>query len=426
MKITVHRPNQIGGCITEIISGNGTRIIIDVGSNLPGNTIGEQVPVEALTKDCDGVFITHYHGDHIGDYKRIHSGTKVYMGDVSKKIFVIWQKRLSLKSDFTDVKPEDVARIEKFETYSPEKQIQIGDLTITPIRTDHSAFDSYMLLIEDGEKSVLHTGDFRTHGWEGEDFMKSIGKVAEKVDCLICEGTMLSREAKDVYSERNLYEDAKKLLSENKHVFVLCSSVNIDTIASFYKAAAEVKPKRLMVADGFQRSVLDAVTDNSKGDPLYDFRKVKIYLPDKPQCEEKRKKCLQMMRGMGFCMLIRAKPFFEDPLRLFPDSTIVYSMWDGYLDEGKPYSDKEKIDFLNKAKANEKTKVICLHTSGHAYEEAIIALCSKLNRDLPEGASAMKIIPIHSEKRGRFEELQKAGKIKGEVIRLESGQSVII
>ena len=35
MKITIHRGNQIGGCITEIESSKGTRIVIDLGHNLP-------------------------------------------------------------------------------------------------------------------------------------------------------------------------------------------------------------------------------------------------------------------------------------------------------------------------------------------------------------------------------------------------------
>ena len=36
MKITIHRgQNQIGGCITEIESGSGTKILIDLGHNLP-------------------------------------------------------------------------------------------------------------------------------------------------------------------------------------------------------------------------------------------------------------------------------------------------------------------------------------------------------------------------------------------------------
>ena len=36
MKITIHRGlNQIGGCITEIQSLSGTKILIDLGHNLP-------------------------------------------------------------------------------------------------------------------------------------------------------------------------------------------------------------------------------------------------------------------------------------------------------------------------------------------------------------------------------------------------------
>ena len=42
--------------------------------------------------------------------------------------------------------------------------LKIGDMTLTPIRVNHSAFDSYMFLIEAEGKRVLHTGDFRTHG----------------------------------------------------------------------------------------------------------------------------------------------------------------------------------------------------------------------------------------------------------------------
>jgi len=41
MKITIHRGNQIGGCITEIVSSRGTRIFVDLGHNLPK---GDQEP----------------------------------------------------------------------------------------------------------------------------------------------------------------------------------------------------------------------------------------------------------------------------------------------------------------------------------------------------------------------------------------------
>ena len=36
MRITLHRPHQIGGCIT-VIETDGVKVIIDLGSNLPGS-----------------------------------------------------------------------------------------------------------------------------------------------------------------------------------------------------------------------------------------------------------------------------------------------------------------------------------------------------------------------------------------------------
>ena len=35
MRITLHRPHQIGCCITELVSSKGIKIFIDVGHNLP-------------------------------------------------------------------------------------------------------------------------------------------------------------------------------------------------------------------------------------------------------------------------------------------------------------------------------------------------------------------------------------------------------
>lgn len=45
-----------------------------------------------------------------------------------------------------------------------KKYIQIGDIKVTPYLCDHSAFDSYMLLCESKDETVLYTGDFRSNG----------------------------------------------------------------------------------------------------------------------------------------------------------------------------------------------------------------------------------------------------------------------
>ena len=84
MKVRIHRgTNQIGGCITEIESNCGTRIIIDIGENLPkpNGEVLPEIEVEGLTTEparYKAVFITHYHGDHIGLYSKVLKEIDIY------------------------------------------------------------------------------------------------------------------------------------------------------------------------------------------------------------------------------------------------------------------------------------------------------------------------------------------------------------
>ena len=71
MKIRIHRgANQIGGCITEIRSDNGTRVLIDLGHNLPGEATADMFDeasnLSALLDGISGIIYTHNHGDHRG------------------------------------------------------------------------------------------------------------------------------------------------------------------------------------------------------------------------------------------------------------------------------------------------------------------------------------------------------------------------
>ena len=85
MKIVIHRgTHQIGGCVTEIQSNNGTRIAIDIGENLPSIDSNQEneLKIEGLTEgkpSFDAVFITHYHGDHIGLYNKILPQIPIYV-----------------------------------------------------------------------------------------------------------------------------------------------------------------------------------------------------------------------------------------------------------------------------------------------------------------------------------------------------------
>jgi ribonuclease J len=124
------------------------------------------------------------------------------------------------------------------------------------------------------------------------------------------------------------------------------------------------------------------------------------------------------MKDKGFCMFIRAVSFFEEPLTRFADrghNLLIYSMWEGYLQKDKSYTDPKLITFIERAKENG-CRVEKKHTSGHAYEEAIIEVCGIIKPEV--------IIPIHSENPDKWEELAQAKMICGKVKRLEHKECV--
>ncbi len=271
MQIKIHRgADQIGGCITEI-STSTSKIIIDMGAELPNNDKEPQgVEIHGLTqgeKNYNAVFFTHYHGDHIGLYKTILPEIPLYMGKAAKEIFEKLTKRVDVNC---------LSLVQKFNTFEVGKKILIGDISITPFLVDHSAYDAYMFLIKADNKTLLHTGDFREHGLRGSKLIAMLEKFVGQVDVLITEGTMLSRDDKHIKSEFEIMHTAKELIknSNKKYVFVLCSSTNIDRIACFNKANPI---GRSFLCDEYQSEVLDVVTKyGAKYSKIYDFSNKKI------------------------------------------------------------------------------------------------------------------------------------------------------
>lgn len=175
--------NQIGGNIIEVSNVN-TRIILDAGYELNENDVQTIPPINGLFDSAgyDAVFISHYHLDHMGLAESIHPEIPVYMGDKALDIV-----RASLR-----YKNEPIE--DRYKPFSAGTKLVIGSMEITPLLADHSAFDSYMFLLESGGEKVLYTGDFRANG--RKSFAVLLSSLPKKVDTLICEGTTLSRQDK--------------------------------------------------------------------------------------------------------------------------------------------------------------------------------------------------------------------------------------
>lgn len=381
MKVIVHRgTHQIGGCITEIKSNSGTRIAIDIGENLPSsNNINKtEINVDGLmgeTANFNAIFITHYHGDHIGLYNKVLSKIPVYIGDVSKEIYKMLQIKLA-KANF--IPESDLELIDNFNTFKIGDKVIIDDIIVTPIEVDHSAFNAHMFFIECDGKKLLHTGDFRLHGPRGKSVIKALKAFVGEVDCLICEGTTLSRARTPLMTEMELKDRAKEIFKANKYVFVLCSSTNIDRIAEIHKAT--LSTNKLFVCDKYQKEILEYIDSISKS-TLYKFKNRVLSYGDN---------ILELMRKKGFVMLVRDNYISRKVMKEFPSSTFVYSQWEGYLDE-KFTEYKSLQEFVPE-------NSIHLHTSGHADYKAI--------RKVIKTVKPKRIIPIHGENPDAFKEFR--------------------
>ena len=362
-------PERIGGGITEI-NYDGHRLIIDMGAELEYEGDEPNPMIEGVTvgeTDCEGVLITHYHGDHMALVKYVLPEVPVYMSKVSKEIGLAIQSRLK-KSKRCVADVETIKTLERAKAFSYNdfgKDFQIGVFTVRPIRVDHSAFDALAYVITVDGKKIFFTGDFRSHGYTGKALFKTLENYVGKVDVIITEGTNLNR-WKEPITEFDLKKKFEDVCKNNKYVLYLGASTNIDSLLSMAYAAKEMQCA--FEPDVFQKEILDIIDNNSKSDfyknPLYKFNNVKgLVLPFR-------------LGNLDF-----AKKFYE---KYGEQSVLVYSMWDGYI---------EKNEELKELKEMWGHKFLHLHCSGHASADDIkkmVEICSK-------GEKGTFVIPMHLE-----------------------------
>lgn len=393
MKVHIHRgQNQIGGSVIEIFTDT-TRIFFDVGANMNDAKAEAVPPVEGLffgKRNADAVFLTHYHADHVGLLGKVISGIPVYMGKTAYEIFKVGE---AYRNHLTAFRPRFV---------SDQEKIVIGDITVTPFRCDHSAYDAYMYLAEaDGER-ILYTGDFRSHG--RLDFEKLIHSIPE-VDILITEGTSLSRDLQD----RSVFEDAlidmgKTLLKDRRGpVFVVMSPMNIDRLVTCYQIAYQTG--RTFLVDPYAAELAKAVrkeaavqTNGCQAPVPGKDPGIRVFWTDGSMIPARLRgygKAGISMRGIRkeekFLMCVRPgmKQYLHQLSGLvdFHGGTLIYSMFAGHLE--LPYF-SSFMDFMERKGLERHV----LHTSGHADPEAIDQLILKVK--------PKTILPVHTENAGWF------------------------
>lgn len=394
--IRIFQSNQIGGCVTVITSsykGKMHRIMVDYGSSLPGSENEKDFDYPWSEEPVDAVFFTHYHGDHMGRLKEIPSEIPLYMGETARLVMLNIHEALGRNEKVEDYEQHrqiagilnDRNRVRTFhfngDYYDP---VDIPGFHIESYSIDHSAYDAYMFLIEadddeseDGKFRILHIGDFRGHGRRGKVMIPLIKTAVTRfgerpVDSLVIEGTMMSRQNEEVKTETQMMTEAAEYLHEHKYAFLICSSTNLDSFASFYQAAqlaAYPYYRMFYVYSLYFKTQLDTFT-NTAGNysdvyrfdhigELYGEMEKPLPLKGGKGTTTKRK----MMEDFGFLAAIKPIDCHEKYIDMFLDSfkkgrtekekpVIIYAMWEGYLRD-KPDNKAKKQDWIDFIKRQE-------------------------------------------------------------------------
>ena len=400
--------DTIGGSCIKISHG-GESIILDYGMPLMESG-GAPVDIESvknptidngvlLNVSADGrtplaFIISHAHPDHFGLVDHVSDNIPVFLSEAAKKI-------ISVGNVFYD-ETMRVKRVSSCSTYIPGKSFEIGPFKLTAFLMDHSAFGACSILVEVDGKKIFYTGDFRGHGRK-RSVNDYVVKAVQNPDVLLMEGTTLDDGHPATFPDEASVEQALvDLINErNAPVFVSGAGSNIDRIVSLYRAAK--RTGRVMVIDIYQMYLLEQLKEFSNGLPPHKDDSLKVFYP-KNQCDAVAKhlgpevlyrykdrqlktddidftSSAYIFRLSNFISSKLCKRFIEQ--NVVPE--LVYSMWQGYKEKQKIFTDIEKLVG---------NKWVYIHTSEHAYTKTL----KKLSEDI----KPKKLIPIHTVRGKEF------------------------
>jgi len=374
-KLVIHKgTNEIGGSCVELSTEN-TTILIDYGS-----VLDETSTPAKIDKKIDAILLSHSHIDHFGEIKNIPN-IPIYSSPITKEL-------IKITSIF--VTKDEIKN--NFHFFKPKKSFEIGDFTITPYPTDHSAIDSFAFLIEAKGVKVLYSGDFRNNGRKNYLFNNLLKeKKLKNIDYLLLEGTLISRDSYQK-TEQALENEMIKVLKDDKLALLISSSQNIDRLVTAYRSA--IQSGRDFVVDIYTALILDKAKLVSKNLPKIEWDRVKVY--NNPNQFEKIEKYYPKFLNLLKCNFEARDNILKNPSKYllkipnyqikFDEANIIYSQWKGYI---------QKDETLQKLK--QKHTFHYIHTSGHANIKTLKEFVEKIN--------PKRVIPIHTEEKHKFKEI---------------------
>lgn len=386
LRITIHRAaHEIGGNCIELATTDGNRLILDAGRPLdaPEGQAAGLPPTLDTGSPVDGILFSHPHQDHYGLLGELPAAWAVHCGPACEKL-------VKLTAGIFGATPP-----QPFHPWTSGKAFQVGPFTVTPLLTDHSAFDAHMLLIEAAGKRVLYTGDFRLHGRKGGLVRALMAHPPADLDALVMEGTNLGSD-KPCVSETELEDRFVDLFrATTGRVFVAWSAQNVDRTVTLYRAC--LKAGRTLVVDLYTAEVMDLLAEFGRL-PRPGWRNLKVVVTSafaRMYRDTGREGFVTRMAQHG----IAADRLADDPdrwvimtrpslMRDYERKGVVpglqdawsWSLWRGYLDN----EDGRKVREWFEAGGCPATHI---HSSGHASPADL--------RRFATSMAAKALIPVH-------------------------------
>ena len=232
-----------------------------------------------------------------------------------------------------------------------------------------------MFKIESEGKVILHTGDFRNHGYLGKGLDRILKYYIGQIDLLITEGTMLGRTQEKVLHEMDILSNTIKVLKRHKYVFALCSSTDLERLASFKEACKLTH--RVFCCDHFLSSILDIFTKYTESSIFNFSNKFLLNQYNEPKVRE-------FLMKRGFLIPVRSSQIerIKKLINTYNDAPpyLIYSMWQGYHNGQEEHLNPQIIAMreLFNGRIYDGTRD-GFHTSGHADIKTLRDVCIRTN-----------------------------------------------
>lgn len=375
---------QIGMNITAF-EYRDTIVVVDCGMAFPeDDMLGIDIVLPDVTyleenySKIKGFVITHGHEDHIGAIPYVF-----------RKINVpIYTTKLTMALIENKLEEHAMLDIVRREIVSYGQIVELGDISVEFIKTNHSIQDAAALALHTPAGVIVHTGDFKVDYTpvfgDAIDLQRFAELGRNGVLALMCDSTNAERPGYTM-SERTVGEKFQKIFAEyaNSRLIIATFASNVDRVQQIINCAARFDRK--VCLEG--RSMINVIGTairlgyiEDSAHTIVDLDTIRNYPPEKTVL------VTTGSQGESMAALSRMAANIHKKIKIMPGDVIVFSS------QPIPGNEKAVSNVMNELAEIGATVVFGdTHVSGHACQEDIKLIYSLVQ---PKYS-----IPVHGEMR---------------------------